>query len=69
MLHNEEFIGPAERPVMVDKNNDGMSDMFIGNNSGGLALFLGDSILINNTWNCIGNSCISTGDGSGSFCS
>ena len=50
-----------------DINNDGMSDMFIGNNSGGLALFLGDSILINNTWNCIGNSCISTGDGSGSF--
>ena len=50
-----------------DINNDGMSDMFIGNNSGGLALFLGDSILINNTWNCIGNSCISTGDGSGFF--
>ncbi len=23
---NGEFIGPAERPVMVDENNDGISD-------------------------------------------
>ena len=50
-----------------DINNDGMLDMFIGNNSGGLSLFLGDSILTNNSWNCIGNNCIITGDGTGSF--
>tara|TARA_B100000900_G_scaffold239641_1_gene203681 strand:- start:17550 stop:19844 length:2295 start_codon:yes stop_codon:yes gene_type:complete len=52
-----------------DINNDGMLDMFIGNNSGGLCLFLGDSIITPNTWSCIGNNCVNPGDGTGTYSS
>ncbi|MBG65316.1 MAG: hypothetical protein CMP73_01485 [Flavobacteriales bacterium] len=53
---------------MYDITNDNQLDMILGNISGGIAFFNGDtSTIIEPSWNCTNNICIDPGDGSGFY--
>ncbi len=52
---------------LADITNDSLPELILGNISGGISYFTSDSIIIIPSWNCITNTCIDPGNGSGIY--